>query len=128
MRALVFLLLVVACSSSPNDPGAEPIVLRHAESKQVNAELRVAFAELVEDSRCPASVACAWEGNAAIRLDVATGSGTESVRLNTAGGTAFPREASAAGYTFALVELEPQRQTADPVPVQQYRATIRVTR
>jgi len=33
-----------------------------------------------------------------------------------------------AGYTFTLVELDPQRQTPDPIPVQQYRATIRVTR
>lgn len=94
----------------------------------MNAELRVAFAELVEDSRCPASVTCAWEGNAAIRLDVTSGSGTQSIKLNTAGGTTFPREASAAGYTFTLVELGPQPQTPDPVPVQQYRATIRITR
>jgi hypothetical protein len=33
-----------------------------------------------------------------------------------------------AGYLFALVELDPQRQTPDPIPAQQYRATLRVTR
>jgi hypothetical protein len=94
----------------------------------VNTDLRVSFAQVVEDSRCPASVVCAWQGNGAIRLDITTGHGAQSATLNTAGGTAFPREASAAGYTFTLVGLDPQRQTPDPMPVQQYRATIRVTR
>ncbi|MEA2166495.1 MAG: hypothetical protein QOK37_4622 [Thermoanaerobaculia bacterium] len=94
----------------------------------MNTDLRVSFAQVVEDSRCPASVVCAWQGNGAIRLDITTGHGAQSATLNTAGGTAFPREASAAGYTFTLVGLDPQRQTPDPMPVQQYRATIRVTR
>ena len=133
--ATVFaLLLVLACGSSPTDPGTSlpvrdaTIVLRHGDSNQVSADLRVSFAEVVEDSRCPASVVCAWQGNGAIRLAITTGDVAQSVQLNTAGGTSFPREASAAGYTFTLVELDPQRQTPDPVPVQQYRATIRVTR
>lgn len=133
--ALVFTLLVLAaCGSSPTDPGTSlpvrdtTIVLRHGNSNQVSADLRVAFAEVVEDSRCPASVVCAWQGNGAIRLNVTTGDVAQSVTLNTAGGTSFPREATAGGYTFTLVELDPQRQTTDPIPVQQYRATIRVTR
>lgn len=136
MRSLgvVFALLVLACNSSPTDPGSSApvrdatIVVQFGNSNQVNSDLRVSFAQVVEDSRCPASVVCAWQGNGAIRLDITTGRGTQSATLNTAGGTGFPREASVAGYTFTLVELDPQRQTPDPIPVQQYRATIRVTR
>ena len=134
MRSLgvVFALLVLACSS-PTAPDSSSfrdatIVLQFGSSKQVNTDLRVAFAQVVEDSRCPASVVCAWQGNGAIRLDVTTGGGAQSVKLNTAGGPTFPHDASAAGYTFTLVELDPQRQTPDAIPMQQYRATIRVTR
>ena len=134
MRSLgvVFALLVLSCTS-PTDPDSVPfrdgtIVLQYGNSSQVSADLRVSFAQVVEDSRCPASVVCAWQGNGAIRLDVTTGGGAQSVKLNTAGGTTFPRETSVAGYTFTLVELDPQRQTNDPIPVGQYRATIRVTR
>jgi hypothetical protein len=131
---VVFALLVLACNSSPTDPGnsiparGATIVLQFGSSNQVDTDLRVSFAQVVEDSRCPASVACVWQGNGAIRLDITTGRGAQSATLNTAGGTSFPREASLAGYTFTLVELDPQRQTTDPIPLQQYRATIRVTR
>lgn len=136
MRSLGVALaaLVLSCSSSPTSPGSShpfhdaTIVLPFGSSNQVNADLMVSFAKVVEDSRCPASVTCVWQGNGAIRLDITTSSGVQSATLNTAGGTSFPREASAAGYTFTIVELDPQRQTADPVPAQQYRATIRVTR
>lgn len=128
---IVFALLVLACHSSPTDPGPgrdATIVVQFGNSSQVNSDLRVSFAQLVEDSRCPASVACVWQGNGAIRLDITTASGAQSVKLNTAGGASFPREASVAGYTFTLVQLDPQRRTPDPIPVQQYLATIRVTR
>ena len=130
----LFALLVLACNSSPTDPGGSvpvrdaTIVVQFGNSNHVNSDLRVSFAQLLEDSRCPASVVCAWQGNGAVRLDITTGRGTQSATLNTAGGTGFPPEASVAGYTFTLVELDPQRQTPDPIPAQQYRATIRVTR
>jgi hypothetical protein len=136
MRSLgvVFALLVLACNSSPTDPGSSApvrnatIVVQFGNSNQVNTDLRVSFAQVVEDSRCPASVACVWQGNGAIRLDITTARGAQSATLNTAGGNVFPREASLAGYTFTLVELDPQRETTDPIPLRQYRATIRVTR
>jgi hypothetical protein len=127
-------LLVLACNSAPTNPGnsipasGATIVLPFGSSKQVDADLRVSFAQVVEDSRCPASVVCVWQGNGAIRLDITTGSGPHSAQLNTAGGNAFPNETSVDGYTFRLMELAPQRQTPDPVPSQQYRATIHVTR
>jgi hypothetical protein len=136
MRSLgvVLALLVLGCNSSPTAPGGSgsireaTIVVQLGNSNQVNSDLRVSFARVIEDSRCPASVVCAWQGNAAIRLDVTSGSGAESATLNTAGGTGFPRAASLAGYAFTLVELDPQRQTPDPIPVEQYRATIQIAR
>ncbi len=110
---VVFALLILACNSSPTDPGISgpvrdaTIVVRFGNSNQVNTDLRVSFAQVVEDSRCPASVVCVWQGNGAIRLDITTGRGAASAILNTAGGTAFSREASVDGYTFTLVELDP---------------------
>jgi len=132
-RGVVFALLFLACNGSPTEPGSIPargatIVLQAGTSSQVSSDVRVSFSQVIEDSRCPASVQCAWEGNGAIRLDVTTGNGVQSITLNTASGTAFPHEASVGGYTFTLEQLNPQRQTADPVPMQQYRATIRVRR
>ncbi|HEX2120124.1 MAG TPA: hypothetical protein VHL59_00650 [Thermoanaerobaculia bacterium] len=130
---MLALLILAGCNSTPTEPASSQpvreasVVLQYGTTSQVSSDLRVSFAQLVEDSRCPASVACVWQGNGAIRLDVAIGGSAHSVTLNTAGGE-FPREASVGGYTFTLVTLDPQRQTTDPIPVQQYRATIRVTR
>ena len=122
------ILLLLGCSSSPTepDPGASFVVAYGSTGR--SGEVRVTFAQLVEDSRCPASVVCAWQGNGAVRLEITAGGSTQSVTLHTAGGPAFPREASVAGYTVTLVELDPQRQTPDPVPPQQYRATVRIAR
>ena len=131
---VVFALIALGCNSSPTEPSSSipvrdaTIVVQFGNSNQVSPDLRVSFAQVAEDSRCPASVTCVWQGNGAVRLDVTIVSVVQSVVLNTAGGPAFPREATVAGYTFTLVELAPQRQTPDPVPMQQYRATIRVTR
>jgi len=104
------------------------IVLQFGNSSQVSTDLRVAFVQVVEDSRCPASVVCAWQGNGAVRLEITTGQSMKPATLNTAGGTTFPRDTTVSGYTFTLVELDPPRQTPDPIPMQQYRATIRVSR
>ena len=127
-HGVVFALLV-ACSSAAGPGLGDQFTLRVGESASI-AELGVwmRFIQVVEDSRCPASVVCVWSGNGAIRLDITTGRGAEPVTLNTAGGNLFPNEASAAGYTFTLVQLDPQRQTTAEVPAEQYRATIRVTR
>jgi hypothetical protein len=133
MRSLgvVFAALVLACNSSPTQPESQArdttIVLQFGSSSQVSTDLRVAFVQVVEDSRCPASVVCAWQGNG-VRLEITTGQSTKPATLHTAGGTPFPRDATVSGYTFTLVELDPQRQTTDPIPMQQYRATIRVSR
>ena len=127
---LALALLALGCSS-PTDPGPfreGTVVLQLGRSTEAGSDLRISFAQVVEDSRCPASVACIWQGNGAIRLDITTGAGSQSLRLNTAGGPSYPQEVTAGGYTFKLVELQPAPQTPDPIPPQQYRATIRVTR
>ena len=122
------MFLLVACGS-PTEPGHNgTITLQLGTTAQVNQDLRVSFTDLLEDSRCPKSVVCAWQGNGAVRLEITTASGVQTATLNTAGGPSFPREAARSGYTFTLVELNPQRETRDPIPAPQYRATIRFTR
>lgn len=133
MRSLgvVFAALVLACNSSPTAPDTPrrdtTVTLQFGDSGPVNSDLRISFVDLVEDSRCPTSVTCVWQGNGAVRIEITTDRGTQSVTLNTAGGVGFPRDAVVSGYSFTLVQLDPQRQTTDPIPRQQYRATIRVT-
>ncbi len=130
LPGVAFAFLVLACNSSPTSPegsGATALI-RFGTSAQVTSDVRVSFAQVVEDSRCPATNVCGWAGNAAIRLDIRQDSVTQSVTLNTAGGTGFPRVATLGGHNFTLVDVDPQRQTADPIPMQQYQARIHVSR
>src|SRR5687768_15934383 len=56
--------------------GVMPVLAKQAQTvevlinKQVAAQggVKIAFVELVEDSRCPVDVDCVWAGNAKIRV------------------------------------------------------------
>jgi hypothetical protein len=101
------------------------------------------FDRVAEDSRCAAGVACVWEGNARILVEMAQVdvlandpslprrgpdlylfSDETSFTLNTS--TRFPTRSSALGYTVELRRLEPAPR-AD-TPIQGYEATLVVTK
>lgn len=86
-------------------------------------ELAIRFDRVADDSRCPASVNCIWEGNARIVLTVfKPGNLPAKVSLNT--NAAFPTEAEYLGYDITLVRLEPYPATTRPIPAWRYRATL----
>lgn len=81
------------------------------------ARLRIKFAAVTADSRCPSDVTCVWAGNAAVRLDVSTNrSNGRSLTLNTGHTSSLTNEAQYQGYDLTLVDLSPyprsDRQTA----------------
>src|SRR4029453_14195399 len=54
--------------------------------------LRIRFAAVENDSRCPADVMCVWAGNAAVRLQLGSGRGSNTVTLNTSSSPSFSGE------------------------------------
>jgi hypothetical protein len=83
------------------------------------------FAEVLEDSRCPTSVNCAWSGRARIALSVRVDGQETSLTLGT-----MPEEsrASFAGHTVELQALEPQpRDPGEVIPLASYRATLLIS-
>lgn len=92
-------------------------------------KLRIRFAEVTQDSRCPVDVTCVWGGNAAVRIDVTTnGRSEESLTLNTAKGPAFVNEAVYEGFKVKLVDLKPSRRSDRKVPPGDYVVTLLVTK
>jgi hypothetical protein len=90
-------------------------------------KLRLRFAELLEDSRCPTQVECFWTGQARIALSVhPDGSGPTTVEFNTnpaPGQTA--KIAEFGQYRIELQSLDPYPQTPDdPIAFEDYRATL----
>jgi hypothetical protein len=90
--------------------------------------LRVRFAEVREDSRCPALVNCVWTGRARIAVDVWAGETPPSTvvfTINPAPGQNV-QTARVDGYTVTLRRLDPYPQAPEPIPFGDYRATLLV--
>lgn len=92
-------------------------------------KLRVRFAAVTEDSRCPADVKCMWAGNAAVRLDVTTnGRSEESLTLNTGRGASFATDARYQGYKVKLVDLSPYPRSDQKIAAADYVVTLLVSK
>jgi hypothetical protein len=104
-----------------------PFSLRFGESAVFEKEnVRLRFDSVPEDSRCPKKVQCVSAGNARIRLEITVGSATPSVvELNTARG---PREAEIEGFRIVLEDLAPYPLTSQPIPAEEFLATLSVLR
>ncbi|HKP39800.1 hypothetical protein [Mycobacterium sp.] len=99
------------------------------EAVNANENLRLRFDQVLEDSRCPARVACFWTGQARIAVDVQpNGGGPETVTFNTnpAPGQTV-NVVAIGGYNIELQSLDPYPQSPeDPIPFEDYRATLLV--
>jgi hypothetical protein len=91
--------------------------------------LRIKFAAVKEDSRCPADVKCVWAGNAAVRLDISIrGRGSKSLTLNTNSGSSLVDENQYRGYKVKLVELSPYPRSSQRIAAGDYIVTLLVSK
>jgi hypothetical protein len=135
MRTWIPILLLgclAACASdapgAPSGPVNTQIVLAPGQTSDVvaNAGIRLRFAGVIGDSRCPGDAICIQGGDAIVRVDVLpTGGGQATFDLHT--GNLQP--AQFGDLTIALVQLMPYPfSSLPPIGPNDYRATLRVTR
>jgi hypothetical protein len=89
--------------------------------------LRLRFAGVPEDSRCPAQVECFWTGRALVTVVVDSGTGEPTtVEFDTDPAPAQNRQTvPAAGHAVTLQALDPYPETPDPaIAFADYRATL----
>jgi hypothetical protein len=84
--------------------------------------LTLEFTTLVDDSRCPTSVVCVWEGNASILVTVTRGNATAVLELNT--NSRLPTSAVFESYYIQLRKLDPYPATPSTPNPQRYTATL----
>jgi len=105
-----------------------PFQLQPGQTASLEAqELSVEFVEVVEDSRCPRGVECAWEGQALILVHVSGSSGDQELTLQLG-----PKDSVAGayeGYLFKFLALDPypQAPSQDAPPQPPYTATLLVS-
>lgn len=93
--------------------------------------LRIHFDEVLEDSRCPARVQCVWSGQARIAFVAQAAGGTpKTVAFSTNPAPDQNVQTAEVGqYVVKLLSLEPYPQTPeDTIPLDQYRATLEVSK
>jgi hypothetical protein len=115
--------LLAACTSAAGPGLGDEFALRVGQSASI-AELGVwmRFHRVVEDSRCPASVVCVWEGDGAALLEIAplNGDSKESV-LHT---NLDPRSIPLGRAELRLVKLEPYPATPGSILPADYVLTL----
>jgi len=124
-------LLVAACGLSTDptgDPGpqeASRLEVRAGDDVTVpGTVLRVHFVGVQEDSRCPVDVVCVWQGNAAVAVGLAAGSGpSQPYVLNTG---VEPTSVDLGGTRLTLVGLAPEPRQGTSIPLEDYVVTLGV--
>ena len=130
----VLLLSIVACGS-PAEPDLAPdptvvpattdMTLKAGEELAVAGSLvKITFARVLEDSRCPVDVVCVWEGNAVVELGIRVGMGpTFPLQLNS---SLQPQAANWNQVRLTLLELQPAPRAEVPIQPEDYSVKIRV--
>jgi len=86
--------------------------------------LRMTFASVVEDSRCPSDVVCVWEGNATVEVGIGTGTGpTFPLQLNT---SLDPRSVEWNDVLVTLLALTPDPVSDSAITPADYAVTLRL--
>lgn len=129
--AAVLVLALTGCQEARADPlgftldqpfvlggGQEAVLTRH--------DVSLRFAEVLEDSRCPALVACFWTGQARITIVAESGDQSSTLEFNTNPAPTMTVMALPVGpYSVTLQSLDPYPQSADDrIGLGDYRATL----
>ena len=127
-------LLAAGCQVASADPGTvgldRDFTLGGGQEASVDG-LRVRFTDVLEDSRCPARVACFWSGQARLTVVAqAEGDPPTAVEFNTNPAPGLSVSSGRVGeYTVTMRSLEPYPQTPEDVtPLEDYRLTLSVAK
>lgn len=134
MKKLLVLLpavMLAACGSDDGGPDpmsatvqpAQEYVVGFGETIRVSG-LSLEFTTLAEESRCPTSVTCVWEGNARVLITATRGNATSVLELNS--NSRFPVRVVFEGYAIELRSVDPYPVAAAPPRAQDYTVTLLV--
>lgn len=108
----------------------EPIALPFGAMAVIaEANLRVQFTEVVEDSRCPANAMCVQQGQAVVEVLISDGTNPAApIRLTLASADTQGERARATigNVVIQIVALDPYPGTVEHVTPQDYVLTLRV--
>lgn len=117
MKALIF-VMALALAACATVPLAETGPTAGLGQIATGNGLRVRPIKVIEDSRCPATVRCVWEGKLKVRARM-YGPGWTQIRDFESG---VPQAVD--HYRITLIAAEPQKQTGAEIDPRAYRFTF----
>lgn len=107
------------------------LVLAHGQTGIIDSEnLKITFAEVPEDDRCPTDVDCAWAGRVVIKLHVVQNDkelGDVKLILSAHGPSNEP-EKRIGNYMITLLEVDPVPKEVGDIITSMYQIGIKVTK
>jgi hypothetical protein len=115
----------VACSCAP-PPDSATVTVGYGKKAIVyqccENEISIAFAKVLQDSRCPTGVACPWQGTAIIGITVNDEDLITAIEINNP----ISKKIPGINYNIHLLELNPYPGASGPVNPNNYVAKIRL--
>jgi hypothetical protein len=144
MKVISFRILLIAVSlicvsfgtadaRSNNATGSSAVLgrefkIKYGQELMVKGQgLKVKFASVVDDSRCPANVTCVWEGDAKILIGVSRANARRS-RLELHTNQKYTQAGKYRQYVIRLVALDPYPRTGVERKLSDYVATLLIKR
>ena len=111
----------------PDVPFGEPFSIRIGESLSVGSnELRAAFIEISEDSRCPSDVVCIWAGQVVVLVALEVG-GDDLYSDNLIVGNAEESAKKIGDYMVEAIVVDPYPVSTGTIAQSDYILTLKVS-
>ncbi|RYU94569.1 hypothetical protein [Emticicia agri] len=136
MKRLMVLMMVALATACAKDEVTEQkasfgSTIETAYSKAVvlqeGVEVKVTK---IEDSRCPKSVVCVWEGMVKVFISVSEKGATKEAVIEIKGGEQKPAsttvELNGTTYAIEVTDVSPYPQTPDPISLQDYKISFTI--
>ncbi|MFL6337309.1 MAG: hypothetical protein ACJ754_28755 [Pyrinomonadaceae bacterium] len=131
LTALLFVLLAAGAVAAQTARIGREFELKAGRVVTLDGgRLRIRFARVESDSRCPVDVTCVWAGNAELLFEVGARSwkGKTTLKPNTNASPERPGEFKYDRYTLKLVGLSPRPRSNQKIKPGQYTATLLVSK
>ncbi|HNW51464.1 MAG TPA: hypothetical protein PKH79_10300 [Prolixibacteraceae bacterium] len=131
LPALFFILLLSGCNKNSDLTGDSSFRFNDTFQLLINKsavnnenQLSIRIDSVLNDSRCPSDVVCAWEGNAEVRFILTNGESETKFVLNTHGGDNFRKDTIIDGCSILFVDLKPYPVSTKEISNNEYVAEL----
>ncbi len=85
-----------------------------------DAEIHISFVDMLEDSRCPETGICFWEGQVKVALNIEMEGNLQTIELIDRVGHPLKAQTTLGEKTIRLVSVEPAKLTVDEISKDKY--------